>query len=108
MEQEGLLQVDVSNENENATEESVPHRAEEETERKSVGEAMEQVAEQQATDQLEKPDYIQDKHWDANKGVKIEELANSHNELQKKNEYGWTQSSKRIQPRRFRWCRPRR
>ena len=88
MEQEGLLQVDVSNENENATEESVPHRAEEETERKSVGEAMEQVAEQQATDQLEKPDYIQDKHWDANKGVKIEELANSHNELQKKMSMG--------------------
>ena len=87
-EQEGLLNIDREDTSELEQQEAVPHRLEEESERKSVGDAMNDVAEEKAVEALEKPDYISDKHWDSNKGVKIEDLANSHNELLKKMSMG--------------------
>lgn len=90
VEQEGLLQVDLSEntaENENLKE-TIPHRVEEEHERKSIDEALEDVTAEEVEKALEKPDYILDKHWDTKTGIKIEELANSHNELLKKMSMG--------------------
>lgn len=89
-EKEGLLQVDLSentSDNEDL-QEAVPHKTEEDAERKSVGDALTDVTNEDIEKALEKPDYISDKHWDAKTGIKIEDLASSHNELLKKMSMG--------------------
>jgi hypothetical protein len=87
-EEVGLLNIDKEDTSQQDQQETVPHKIEEQSARKTVGEALEGVAEESAQDALEKPDYISDKHWDVKNGIKIEELANSHNELLKKMSMG--------------------
>ena len=80
-EEVGLLNIDKEDTSQQDQQETVPHKIEEQSARKTVGEALEGVAEESAQDALEKPDYISDKHWDVKNGIKIEELAKKYDIL---------------------------
>ena len=57
------------------SETEIPHKEEEKPQEQAEAKEDKKV--------LEKPEYIEDKFWDPERGVKTEELSNSYSELQK-------------------------
>ncbi len=76
IQQEGLMaEAPVSEEKPVEEEVEIPHKAETE-EQPTIEPASEDEV-------LEKPEFLEDKFWDAKEGVKVEDLNNSYKELQK-------------------------
>ena len=78
VQQEGLIgdtPSTIEQPNPDNNEVEIPHKAEE---------TPEQQVEPASDDEvLEKPEFLEDKFWDPKEGVKVEDLNNSYQELQK-------------------------